>query len=262
MKYRKTFFSTSLSLIFLSSLCLSQETQDTENFLDGQTQYQLFCAECHEGALLEAPRRAAFELYPPKRIVDSLEYGVMATSGMALTRKQKRNVAYYLTGKQLNEDRTESVSFDCKSGFNTNAKLKTAVLWNGWGGEITNTRHQRDEFGLTKNNVDQLALKWAFAFPGATRARSQPVVTEEITFIGSQEGNIYALDNSSGCPWWTFSADAEVRGAIYVATNEQGVPETLLFGDFAGSAYAVDAQSGKLIWKRPVHDHPQATITG
>ena len=80
MKYRKTFFSTSLSLIFLSSLCLSQETQDTENFLDGQTQYQLFCAECHEGALLEAPRRAAFELYPPKRIVDSLEYGVMATS--------------------------------------------------------------------------------------------------------------------------------------------------------------------------------------
>lgn len=262
MKYRKTFFSTSLSLIFLSSLCLTQETQDTENFLDGQTQYQLFCAECHEGALLEAPRRAAFELYPPKRIVDSLEYGVMATSGMALTRKQKRNVAYYLTGKQLNEDRTESVSFDCKSGFNTNAKLKTAVLWNGWGGEITNTRHQRDEFGLTKNNVDQLALKWAFAFPGATRARSQPVVTEEITFIGSQEGNIYALDNSSGCPWWTFSADAEVRGAIYVATNQQGVPETLLFGDFAGSAYAVDAQSGKLIWKRPVHDHPQATITG
>ena len=107
MKCKKTFCSTSLILALYSSLCSSQETHEAEDFLDGQAQYQLFCAECHEGALLEAPRRAAFELYPPKRIVDSLEYGVMATSGMALTRKQKRNVAYFLTGKQFNENRTE-----------------------------------------------------------------------------------------------------------------------------------------------------------
>ena len=51
-------------------------------------------------------------------------------------------------------------------------------------------------------------------------------------------------------------------GIVDVTLDEQGVPETLLFGDFGANAYAVNAQTGELIWKQDVHDHPQATITG
>ncbi|MBT73688.1 MAG: hypothetical protein CMQ15_16920 [Gammaproteobacteria bacterium] len=253
---------TAILLFFTPIFAFSQDVLNEAELSDGETQYQLVCAECHEGALLEAPQRAAFELYTPRRIVEALEFGSMATSGMSLTRGQKRNVAYYLTGERFDEARTESISFNCESSLDSSLTLSQPVAWNGWGGESGNTRHQASESILNKNNVGQLELKWAFAFPEATRSRSQPVVTPEVTFIGSQEGTIYALDNTSGCPWWTFSADAEVRGAIYVDTNDQGVPETLLFGDFAASAYAVNAQTGELIWKREVHDHPQATITG
>ena len=265
-KLEKSKISKSLFLLFFTPLIAfsqsAQELQSETELVDGETQYQLFCAECHEGALLEAPRRAAFELYTPERIVDVLEFGSMATSGMALTREQKRNIAFYLSGERFNETRTAIVSFNCESTLTASSSLSQAISWNGWGGESGNARHQTEETILNKNNVDQLELKWAFAFPDATRARSQPVVTPEVTYIGSQEGTVYALDNSSGCPWWTFSADAEVRGAIYVDADEQGIPETLLFGDFAGSAYAVNAQTGELIWKRLVHDHPQATLTG
>jgi len=243
-------------------LAFSQGGQNSADLADGESQYQLFCAECHDGALLEAPQRAAFDFYTPNRIVDALEFGSMATSGMALTRQQKRNVAYFLTGEQFDDSPAQAVSFSCDSSLGSGARLTQPVAWNGWGGGVGNTRHRAGESILTKGNVDQLELKWAFAYPDATRARSQPVVTEEVTFIGSQEGTIFALDNTNGCPWWTFSADAEVRGALFVDTDDQGVPETLLFGDFAGSAYAISAQTGELIWKREVHEHPQATITG
>ena len=266
MLQRKLKLSITLHALLLTPLFAftqsAQELQSETELADGEAQYQLFCAECHEGALLEAPRRAAFDLYTPQRIVDVLEFGSMATSGMALTREEKRNVAYYLSGDRYDESRTETTSFSCESKLDSSSSLSQAIVWNGWGGKIGNTRHQAAETIINKGNVDQLALKWAFAFPSATRARSQPVVTPEVTYIGSQEGIIYALDNSSGCPWWTFSADAEVRGAIYVDTDELGIPETLLFGDFAASAYAVNAQTGKLIWKKKVHDHPQATLTG
>ena len=243
-------------------LAFSQGGQNSADSADGESQYQLFCAECHDGALLEAPQRAAFDFYTPNRIVDALEFGSMATSGMALTRQQKRNIAYFLTGEQFDDSPAQAVSFSCDSSLGSGARLTQPVAWNGWGGGVGNTRHRAGESILTKGNVGQLELKWAFAYPDATRARSQPVVTEEVTFIGSQEGTIFALDNTNGCPWWTFSADAEVRGALFVDTDDQGAPETLLFGDFAGSAYAISAQTGELIWKREVHEHPQATITG
>lgn len=251
-----------LWLCIVPTEILAQPTENESELADGATQYSLFCAECHEGALLEAPQRAAFELYTPQRIVDALEFGSMATSGMALTREQKRNIAYYLSGERYDEARTETVSFSCESTRSPTVPFTQPVAWNGWGGAIGNTRHQANETILNRDNVGQLQLKWAFAFPDATRARSQPVVTPEVTFIGSQDGTIYALDNANGCPWWTFSADAEVRGAIFVDTDDSGLPETLLFGDFSGQAYAIDAQTGEIRWKRDVHDHPQATLTG
>jgi len=263
MLFRSSKLLISASLLLATPiLAFSQGGQNSADLADGESQYQLFCAECHDGALLEAPQRAAFDFYTPNRIVDALEFGSMATSGMALTRQQKRNVAYFLTGEQFDDSPAQAVSFSCDSSLGSGARLTQPVAWNGWGGGVGNTRHRAGESILTKGNVDQLELKWAFAYPDATRARSQPVVTEEVTFIGSQEGTIFALDNTNGCPWWTFSADAEVRGALFVDTDDQGVPETLLFGDFAGSAYAISAQTGELIWKREVHEHPQATITG
>lgn len=263
MRLRNGIFAlAALGICIAPSLVLAQGTQDAAELANGEAQYQLFCAECHEGALLEAPQRAAFDFYTPGRIVDALESGSMATSGMALTREEKRNIAYFLSGERFDESRTETVSFSCEAIRGANAPLIQPVAWNGWGGQSTNTRHQANESILNRSNVDQLKLKWAFALPDTTRSRSQPVVTPEVTFVGSQEGNIYALDNANGCPWWTFSADAEVRGAIYVDADDQGIPETLLFGDFAGSAYAVNAQTGELNWKREVHEHPQATLTG
>ena len=108
------FSAIAIWLCFASTNVLAQAVQSDAELADGETQYRLFCAECHEGALLEAPQRAAFDFYTPRRIVEARESGVMATSGMALTREQKRNIAYFLSGERLDETPKESISFSCE----------------------------------------------------------------------------------------------------------------------------------------------------
>ena len=119
--------------------------------------------------------------------------------------------------------------------------------------------------GLDAGDIGRLKLKWAFAFPGASRARSQPTIGGGALFVGSQDGTIYSLDLSSGCARWTFKADAEVRNGPtlepWPAGKRKPHPK-LWFGDFKGNAYAIDASTGTLIWKVRVDEHPRLTITG
>ena len=253
-------FTSSLALLSLAAA--NAQTADDIARNSGASDYALLCAGCHDGALLEAPRRSALAMFSPEHIVESLESGIMATQGMPLTRAKKRDVAFFLTGKRFDENATERVSFDCTASRAGGATLDQPPLWNGWGAGVNNSRHQFNETLLTPDNVGELSLAWAFAFPGATRARSQPLVTPEAVFVGSQEGVVYALDASNGCPIWTYDAEAEVRSAVILDLDAQGKPETLLFGDFAANAHAIDAQTGELRWKTSVHEHRLATITG
>jgi polyvinyl alcohol dehydrogenase (cytochrome) len=111
-------------------------------------------------------------------------------------------------------------------------------------------------------DIPELELAWAFGFPGAQRARSQPAVTREAIFTGSQSGRVYALDTETGCAWWTYEAGAEVRNAPLIEHGADGRPETLYFGDFDAGVHAVDARTGELRWTKSIKDHPDGTITG
>ena len=67
---------------------------------------------------------------------------------------------------------------------------------------------------LTSEQVPQLKLKWAFAYPKAQRARSQPSIGWGAVFVGSQDGTVYAFDLKSGWMRWSVRASAELRTAI------------------------------------------------
>jgi polyvinyl alcohol dehydrogenase (cytochrome) len=111
---------------------------------------------------------------------------------------------------------------------------------------------------LTARDLPGLRLKWAFAYPASNRARSQPAIGWGTVFVGSQNGTVHAFDLDSGCAKWSFRAGAEVRTAIVI----DAAKKRLYFGDVLGRAYAVDAISGKELWRRKVDEHPNATITG
>src|SRR5262249_6844 len=77
-------------------------------------------------------------------------------------------------------------------------------------------------------------------------------------FVGSANGNVYALDAATGCTYWTYNAGFPVRTAISVDDKTN----TLYFGDRRTNAHAVDAVTGKGVWKTRPDEHPIVPITG
>jgi polyvinyl alcohol dehydrogenase (cytochrome) len=133
--------------------------------------------------------------------------------------------------------------------------------WTGWSAEPDNSRYQAKP-GLSAADVPRLKLKWAFGFPGDSRAYAQPAVAGGRVFVGSAIGMVYSLDAATGCTYWSFKADGPVRTAISIGRSKTRGRYIAYFGDLHATAYAVDASTGALIWKMKVDDHPYARITG
>ncbi|MEM8497982.1 MAG: PQQ-binding-like beta-propeller repeat protein [Pseudomonadota bacterium] len=241
-------------------LCCSNilAASDGSAVAEGERLFNQQCQFCHNGLVPEAPTIEALKLYPPERVIDALNGGVMSTAGLPLSGQQMKNVAYYLTGKQPKTANTQPSLNFCSGALQENNNDASWLSWGGFG----NQRFQANEHTLTRDNISTLRLEWAFAFPETTRIRSQPIVTASHTYIGSQDGTVYALDTQSGCVHWTFQADAEVRGSLQLHEGNSAVGNRLLFGDFKANAYSIDAVTGKLHWKTRVHEHELATITG
>ncbi len=133
--------------------------------------------------------------------------------------------------------------------------------WNGWGVDPSQHRFQpADMARLSASDLPRLKLKWAFGFPGARRAVTQPTVFGGRVFVGSENGKVYSLDAKTGCTYWAFDAVRGVRSAIVIGPRGDGW--AAYFGDRAANVYAVDALTGKALWTTKVDEHPAAMITG
>jgi polyvinyl alcohol dehydrogenase (cytochrome) len=109
-----------------------------------------------------------------------------------------------------------------------------------------------------------LKLKWAFAFPGELTANAHPTYAAGRVFVGSPGGGIYSLSAATGCIHWHIEAGSQVRSAISIARIQSpgGPVYAAFFGDGKGQAWAVNATTGKEIWKTRVDDFPVARLTG
>jgi len=143
---------------------------------------------------------------------------------------------------------------------------QTGPSWNGWGNGSANARFQpRSQGKLTASDLNRLQLEWAFGYANVSSARPQPTIAGGRLFAASENGHVYALNPKTGCRYWTYEAlagipTAAVVGRYRAADGTDGFG--VFFGDRKANAYAVDAQTGKLIWVRKVDSHPAAAITG
>ena len=235
--------------------------------MPGAVLYAERCSACHNGAVPKAPHLTWLEMMSPRAIVRALEDGLMATQGATLSPEQKRHIAEYITREPADVDPRANASAPQCSGPAAQFALTRAPAAVGWG-------HDTARFvpaaaaGLAAADIPRLKLKWAYAYPGALRARSQPAVGMGAVFVGSQDGSVYAFDLATGCQRWRFQATAEVRTAVVLSTwpagkaPPKGQPPLAYFGDIVARLYAVNALTGELVWSRKVDDHPAATLTG
>ena len=236
----------------LAALALSPTLRATEPASPAAL-FEARCNHCHQGTVPRAPHLVTFQIMGAEPIYAAITDGTMREHVEDLSDGERRALADYLGGA------TQSAVPVKRCSGPLDPMPPGPPRLNGWGFNLENTRFVPAAVaGLDAADVPRLAVKWVFAYPGASRARSQPSVHGGVVYVGSQDGTVYALDLDSGCARWTFKADVEVRSAI--TADESG--RRLFFGDIRGELYAVDSAGGALIWRTRVEQHPEVTLTG
>ncbi|MEX1147107.1 MAG: PQQ-binding-like beta-propeller repeat protein [Sphingomonadales bacterium] len=235
---------------------------DRENH-PGRTLYDENCASCHDGSQPKAPHFEALQTMTPGAILSAMTDGIMIPQAVHLDAGQPEKIAEFLTGIDLASHEPEPGAVMCEGEARTFDRARPPIRA-GWGYDNRRFVPARAA-GMSADDVGRLEFKWAFAFPDAMRARSQPVVAMGAVFVGSDNGTIYAFDLETGCARWTSPVPAEVRTAIVVESWHESEPPAgnprLFFGDLLGRVYAMDAITGDVLWRAQPEDHPNATIT-
>ena len=86
---------------------------------------------------------------------------------------------------------------------------------------------------------------------------SSPTIDADTVYIGSGDGNIYALDAASGALRWKFRTGNVVHASPAIANG------TVYIGSWDSYFYAIDAKSGQQRWRfKTGEDHEIANQVG
>lgn len=267
-------FSSYTTLVLLLSVLLTgcEEKSATDSSaqaevvqaLDGSELYFKNCSSCHEGQVAKAPHFSLIEQMTANTLFTTQETGIMREQASGMTSPEHKAVAEFISGSSLIDAPVLSEVLACEVGsspFDYSATPDST----GWGVTRNNQRYQPTSVtGMTAADIPNLTLKWAFRYPNAIKARSQPLIAGGSLFVGSHSGIVYALDKDTGCMRWSYQAKGEVRNGIISDPWQSGDTEAnpkLYFGDILGNIYAIEAVTGKHVWTDRPDDHPSATIT-
>lgn len=222
------------------------------------------CGACHDRGLERAPQRAVLAVMSPQAVYQVLTKGTMATQAAGLSEADKLALAEFITKRKMSSVIDEPEPPAC-AGRAAQFDYSAPPAFSGWGLTPDNSRSVPTAVaGLGRADVGRLRLRWAVSFPNAIRMRGAPAVGGGAVFIGSHNGQVYALDEATGCVRWRYLAGAEVRTSPVLEPWHKGdrsAKPRVYFGDLVGNVYALDARDGSLIWRRRVDAHPNAAIT-
>ena len=252
-----------LQLLILFLWCATAGADDRAI---GKDAFEKACSACHsDNPVPRAMTPARMSELPPEKIFHAQTEGLMVLQASALNEIEKRALAIYVSkipwGTVKEEKASESLQH-CTAPADITADALNEPHWSGWGLDLENSHFQpAAHAGLTADDLQNLELKWALGYPGATTVTTQPAVAGGRIYVGGPNGGVYALDAKSGCAHWKFDTADAVRGAIVLAKQADG-RLLLLAGDRKAWFYALDANTGDLVWKDKADDHAWALITG
>ncbi len=112
-----------------------------------------------------------------------------------------------------------------------------AEEWRQFGYDDANT-------GNAPNNTGPVAdIDQQWEFQTGDRVWSPPVVADGTVYVGSDDGNVYALDATDGAQQWQFQTDPSVRSPPAIADG------TVYVGSHDDNVYALDTADGTEQWQ-------------
>lgn len=79
---------------------------------------------------------------------------------------------------------------------------------------------------------------------------SSPTVTQKTVYVGSGDGNVYALDSESGAMRWSFKTGNVVHASPTIADD------TVYIGSWDSFFYALNAETGQVRWRFKTGEDP------
>ena len=233
----------------------------------GEQIYVARCKGCHEPPIERAPNRQILASMPAAQIVQILTSGNMVPMAAGLSEADKQAVAGYLTGAapgpvaQAGGGRPNAFA-NAPKGVDKMCETHPAIRatgsdWTSVGMDAASLRYQPKP-GLSAADVPKLKVKWSYAMAGG----SMPTVVGDYLFIANRSGKTYALDAKTGCVHWALDMASRTTPMIIKSPISPSGWVTFI-GERSRVVHAIDAQSGKEIWKtEPLETHPVAGITG
>jgi polyvinyl alcohol dehydrogenase (cytochrome) len=143
-----------------------------------------------------------------------------------------------------------------------------SASWQFAGNDIGNSRTQPLETKLNADNVGHLAVKWTFTSHGDVSAT--PTVANGIVYFPDWGGYVNAVNANTGALVWQLKV-SDLAGATSTArsrTSPAVYGNEVIFGDnyalpqaSGAHMFAVNAQTGALLWHRQVDSNAAAVIT-
>lgn len=136
--------------------------------------------------------------------------------------------------------------------------------WRLGGQNLNNTRSTAGERYLNPKNVTQLSPKWIFSAGGELSAT--PAVVDKTVYMPDWGGNFFKIDAQTGTQIWANSIASYINDPSIPKAFSRTSPalkgNKVVIGSQEGAfLIAVNKDTGKLIWKTKLDEHPYAIIT-
>ena len=236
-------FTTAILVFTVSTLSAAGQAGP-----DGERLYQQYCARCHDADMPTVFMQGTIQDLSAERVYEALVYFFMQRNAATLTKAQKRAVAEHVAGSAPGSlvpaiDQVPRAAY-CEAGTGTAGDPLSGATWNGWSPGLDNTRFQTAAAaGLTKEQVSDMELRWAFGLPGSSTVSMQATVAGGRLFFGTSVDLVFALDADTGCVHWVHETDYGVRAALVVGPGETG-RFNVYVGDTGANVYALDFATG------------------
>jgi len=253
-------------LALYANFALAQPDTDGSAQHPGALVFQQNCSSCHLGADSAAAGEIAPTIESLQRLTAaSLEFaineGVMYGQASVLSNAEKAAIVDYLAAEVDDSWLAETMCAEA----NRSVDLDQPAYLSRFGVDANSSRNMSSvQAGLQTEDMANLELRWALAFPDVGALRASPVmVGSTLFFSATGSRKILALDAATGCAKWVFDAPTRLRSSLsYGALGENG-PNAIIFGDGEGFVYALNADTGAQIWSSDVRSHGRGVrLTG